>query len=217
MTAQLVSKSHLYYRSSAGDWRCERDDTFYDGIFCPEGHYKVPQDVFESQCENAGTPCPEGIYTCYCKPCVKAFEVNVYPTQTSESTVISDFNREVGCAKMDVCASVEQGKNITLHAFDNRQRANANVRVVRHFGEEALELPVHRVEDFLYEFGFSHSIRGIVILEIYVDGVQISESPIQVNVVERNCDADFPGENRISVSPRQVDFLCSTNIPSSHL
>jgi hypothetical protein len=118
---------------------------------------------------------------------------------------------------MDVCASVEQGKNITLHAFDNRQRANANVRVVRHFGEEALELPVHRVEDFLYEFGFSHSIRGIVILEIYVDGVQISESPIQVNVVERNCDADFPGENRISVSPRQVDFLCSTNIPSSHL
>ena len=135
--------------------------------------------------------------------------------------MVSDFKRNDGCAKMDVCGSVEQTKTVIFNAFDNLERPNATLRVIGYFGDaklsrtmassdqdEGRDLPVHRVDNFLYEFGFSPKVRGIVILEIYVDDVQISESPIQVNVIERNCDADFPGQDRISVSVALLfDFL----------
>lgn len=64
---------------NTGDWQCPRVTTLYQAVKCPEGHYKVPEDQFDQQCELRGLSCPkEKGYSCYCKPCIKAFEVDLF-------------------------------------------------------------------------------------------------------------------------------------------
>jgi hypothetical protein len=117
---------------------------------------------------------------------------------------------------MDVCGTVEQRKEIIFRAFDSRQRGNATVTALVHLGDEQRDLPVRQVEPFLYEFGFSHTERGIAILEVYFDGIQIPESPFQVRVQARDCDADFPGQSRIPVSACvQLKFTSDLNLSLS--
>eukprot|EP00980_Cylindrotheca_fusiformis_P005534 scaffold1172_cov115-Cylindrotheca_fusiformis.AAC.9 len=170
-----------------GNWHCERAASLYDGITCSEGQYKVREEDFKKQCENAGTPCPEG-YHCYCKPCIKAFEVSVFPVNIN-----SEYNLDKGCDKMSLCGKTEQTKEIAFHAFDNRKRENVTVTALVHLGQEERHLPVKQLEPFLYEFGFSHTERGVAVVEIYFDEVQIPESPVRVEVSARDCDADYPG------------------------
>ena len=31
------------------DWHCSRASSLYEGIICPEGHYKVPKDQFDNR------------------------------------------------------------------------------------------------------------------------------------------------------------------------
>jgi hypothetical protein len=196
----LLPGAHsLVVLDPTGDWRCEQATSLYEGITCPEGHYKVGESDFEKLCESAGQPCPEG-YSCYCQPCIKTFEVNVFPWENGGIQGSFDLNRDTGCDKMDVCGTVEQRKEILFHAFDSRQRGNATVTALAHLGDEQRDLPVRQVEPFMYEFGFSHTERGIAILEVYFDGIQIPESPFQVQVEARDCDPDFPGQSRIPVS-----------------
>jgi hypothetical protein len=188
----------LFLYHPKGNWHCERGSSLYDGIRCPEGHYKVPEKDFEKLCENAGTPCPDG-YTCYCKPCIKAFEVAVFPWNNN-SQGASEFNSGTGCAKMSLCGKAEQTKETLFRIFDNRQRDSATVTALMLFGEEEWDLPITQVEPFLYEFGFSHNERGVAILAVFFDGVQIPESPVRVEVAARDCDTDFPGKGKIPVS-----------------
>jgi hypothetical protein len=195
----LISSSpFLFVYHPTGNWHCERASTLYAGIRCPEGHYKVPEEDFENLCENAGTPCPEG-YTCYCKPCIEAFEVTVFPWN-NDTQGASELNSDTGCAKMSLCGEAEQRKETLFRVFDNRQRDNATVTALMLFGEEEWDLPITQVEPFLYEFGFSHNERGVAILAVFFDGVQIPESPVRVEVATRDCDTDFPGKGKIPVS-----------------
>ena len=77
--------------------------------------------------------------------------------------------------------------------------------VLVRLGQEELHLDVRKVEPFLYEFGFSHNELGVAILEVYVDGIQIPESPVRVEIVSRDCEAEYPGEGKVPVSL----FSCS--------
>jgi hypothetical protein len=195
----LISSSpFLFVYHPKGNWQCERASTLYGGIRCPEGHYKVSEEDFEKDCENAGTPCPDG-YTCYCKPCIKAFEVTLFPWK-NDTEGASKFNRDTGCEKMGLCGEAEQRKETLFRVFDNRQRDNATVTALMLFGEEEWDLPITQVEPFLYEFGFSHNKRGVAILAVFFDGVQIPESPVRVEVAARDCETDFPGKGKIPVS-----------------
>jgi hypothetical protein len=72
--------------------------------------------------------------------------------------------------------------------------------VKSHVGDLGIDIPAREVEPFLYEFEFSQQNKVIGILEIYVNGEQIPESPIQVQVIDRDCEAAFPGKNRAPVS-----------------
>lgn len=181
------------------EWHCERAPTLYDGIHCPTGYYKVPKSIFDKQCEESGSPCPEG-YTCYCKPCIKAADVAIFPWHDDGTHQTFDVRRDIGCSKMEICGVVEQTREIVYHAYDNRQRENSTVLATLHVGLEEIVLPVHEIEPYLYEFTVKNNERGIAILELSFDGVQIPESPLQVRVIARKCDKDYPGQGRIPVS-----------------
>lgn len=72
--------------------------------------------------------------------------------------------------------------------------------VTSHVGGVEKDVVALEVEPFLYEFEFSQPNIGISILEIFVNGEQIPESPIQIQFIGRDCEADYPGANRIPVS-----------------
>jgi hypothetical protein len=195
----LISSSpSLFVYDLKGNWHCERESTLYKSITCPEGHYKVTELEFEKDCENGGTPCPEG-YSCYCGPCIKAFEVSVFPSN-NDTLASAKFNRDTGCAKMGMCGIAEQRKDTLYRIFDNRKRDSPNITALMLFGEEEWELPVTQLEPFLYEFVFRHDERGVAILAVFFDGVQIPESPVRIEVAPRDCNTDFPGSGKIPVS-----------------
>eukprot|EP00980_Cylindrotheca_fusiformis_P005530 scaffold1172_cov115-Cylindrotheca_fusiformis.AAC.5 len=177
--------------TQTGNWHCERATSLYDGIICPDGHYKVREEDFKRQCVDAGTPCPDG-YHCYCKPCIKAFDVSIFPV-----SINSDFDRDNGCQKMGLCGEVEQTKPIRLQARDNLERNNVEVTALVRLGRDARPVSVTEVEKYLYEFQITHEETGVAIVEVYVDGVQIPESPIRVEITPRDCGVDFPGKGKI--------------------
>jgi hypothetical protein len=57
-----------------------------------------------------------------------------------------------------------------------------------------------------YTFDFTAERVGMAIVEVTVDGKQIETSPIRIQVVQRNCEADFPGHGRIASS--EGDCIC---------
>eukprot|EP00980_Cylindrotheca_fusiformis_P023386 scaffold10429_cov126-Cylindrotheca_fusiformis.AAC.17 len=196
-----------------GDWYCERADSLYDGIFCPEGYYKVPQSSFANQCDQAGQPCPEG-YSCYCKPCIQAFEVSVFPFHNETNRNIL-YSQDYGCDKMSLCGSTEQREPIVFRAFDNQQRANVTVTALLHIGQESILLDVQTVGEYLSEFTFSRERTGVAILEVLVDDIQIPESPFRVEIVERDCEVEYPGQamtaNLIGVCECSPDTIAIGN------
>lgn len=202
--------------SFAGDWHCSRAETLYDGVICPQGHYKVAKREFDKQCDEIGLGCPEG-YKCYCKPCIKAFEVDVLQwdehdtldNSTNSNSSIStakQSERHVGCDKMSLCGTVRQTEKSTFRAYDNRERPGAKVRAVMHVRQESRELKVITDPDFpfIYEFSFMDNELGVGILEVFVDGVQIPESPFRVEIIERDCDLDYPGQGKDAVGTNCV-------------
>ena len=59
--------------------KCVRDGDLYDAVSCPDGYYKRPRDAGAGRCAALGTPCPdENGYTCLCRPCFRAEELEVY-------------------------------------------------------------------------------------------------------------------------------------------
>ncbi|CAJ1945944.1 unnamed protein product [Cylindrotheca closterium] len=205
-------------QDAKGNSRCERNSKYYNGITCPDGYYKVSEDIFDAQCQAKGLSCQDG-YSCYCQPCIQAFDVSVFPWNSEDGS--SEFSQDSGCYKMSLCGVVQQRGTGVFRAFDNLRRTNATMVVKSHVGGLEKDILTREVEPFLYEFEFSQPNRGISILEIFVNGEQIPESPIQVQVVDRDCDAAYPGENRIPdaqgecVCPSgtiEIDEICaSTN------
>lgn len=101
---------------------------------------------------------------------------------------------------MDLCGAVPQTKEIRFKAQDNRKRENAVVTALMHIGQDERYLTVTETDPFVYDFGFRHNERGVAILEIFVDEVQIPDSPIRVEITSRNCDSDYPGKRMVPVS-----------------
>ena len=102
------------------------------------------------------------------------------------------------------CGSVQQTKTGTFLIYDNRERDDAEVAAVMHVGQTSFELPVTPIANmsYVYEFQYRENQLGVAILEVYVDGLQIPESPFRVEVVPRDCNVDFPGQGKEPVSDK---------------
>ncbi|CAB9525926.1 protein kinase TNNI3K (Partial), partial [Seminavis robusta] len=209
-SAGFISKDPV-----SGDLHCIRGDTLYQDIQCPPEHYKLPKDEFDRSCEVAGLECKEG-YECFCQPCIKAFEVDVFQynensdgepntmlhlaggsnnATTAVAAASASAVKQSGCSKMSVCGEVQQTKEITLRAIDNVERKNARVEAIIHMERYDITLDVYRVGPYTYEMTWGYPEVGVGILEVFVNGVQIPESPLRITVIERDCSIDFGGRN----------------------
>lgn len=174
---------------------CVRGDSLYHDIKCPVQYYKISEELYKTSCERKGLTCKTG-YECFCEPCIKAFEVDVYQYVPGEDD--TDSTPE-GCPKMSLCGQVQQTKPVSFRILDNLERIDPHVEVVMHWGSTEIRMDVEEVPNanFTYQFTWSHSEVGVGIMEIFVDGGQIPESPIRIQVIERDCDVDFPGRGML--------------------
>lgn len=90
---------------------------------------------------------------------------------------------------MALCGEIQQRDTLNFHIHDNLDRENATVTALVHFGQHTRSLEVTKTPDEknAYDFLFSQNQRGVAILEISVNGVQVPESPWRVEVTERMC------------------------------
>ena len=90
---------------------------------------------------------------------------------------------------MSICGEVQQSDVLNFHIHDNLDRDNVTVTALVHFGQETRSLDISNDpdEEYSYGFVFSQNKRGVAILELSVDGVQVPESPWRVEVIERVC------------------------------
>lgn len=194
-----------------GEWHCTRSEILYESIHCPDGHFKLPIDEYKTSCTNQGLVCQER-HDCFCKPCVKAHDVEVFEW-TEEMQLTEGANsteKHVGCDKMSLCGSVEQTKTVTFRVFDNMKRHGAELQVKMHMAKTTTNLPVKRIHDYIYEFSWSVEIVGVGVMEIFINGEQIPESPVRVQVNPRSCAVEFPGEHRSPTATGDCDCNGST-------
>ena len=184
-----------------GDWSCTRAESLYDSLTCPPEHYKLSRDDFDQACGNQGLSCQEG-YDCYCKPCIRAFEVDVFqyhPAMEGYEVANGHNEHELvgGCEKMSICGRMAQQEVIYMKVIDNQKRDNATVEALIHIGQVTHEIPVRKIGEYSFEFSWSEVDIGVGIVEVYINGEQIPESPIRVQVVQRSCDLEVGGASRV--------------------
>lgn len=168
----------------SGNFQCVRAADIVDAVVCPDGHFKREPEDIKSSCEQMGLECHG--FQCLCSPCVRAYDVDFAPTSFSES----------GCPKFSVCGVVEQTKAIQFRAVDNKKRTNVTVEasVLDEFGTNSLPQIVSADDSSPFSYTFQYHAKdqpsGVVILEVTVDGEQISESPFRLEIVDRDCVED---------------------------
>lgn len=203
-------------RYHGDEYHCIRGDTLYEDIECPDHFYKVERENFDRTCEMRGMPCKEG-YKCFCHPCIKAFEVDVFQyideLHADRTHHVTDLSKEtinqIHCEKMSMCGEIEQTKEVVFRAIDNLKRVNPEITVIVHLDHESILLDVQEVEPFTYGFNFTYGYEGVEILEIFFNGVQIPESPLRLKVVQRDCEVDFPGHHYTTTDSGQC--VCSAD------
>jgi len=98
---------------------------------------------------------------------------------------------------MEVCAKTYQGHATTLRIHDNAARDGAVFKAIVHSGNRKKTLQVRPIPSTnAYEFDVVDDQAQMQVIEILVDDVAISTSPIRVQVSPFDCEASYPGERR---------------------
>lgn len=167
-----------------GQFRCARAGEVADAVVCPPGHFKREPEDIKTSCEQIGLDCFE--FQCLCSPCVRAYDVDF--------TWVS--SERPACPKFSVCGSVEQTKSIQFKAVDNKKRSNITVVATvlddneRHVLDRMVD-PDHMAPfQYFFQYDAVEQPPGVVILEVSVDGEQISESPFRLEILDRDCQED---------------------------
>lgn len=214
----VLKEAGFLVRDEKGNWACTRPEQLYEGITCPEGYFKRNALEFENGCREAGMACDDKKdYDCFCKPCIKAFEVDVYEIndRVEDPHLLPEFygNSYEGCEKMSICGTFEQGDSLTFRIYDNMQRVGAKVEVLSHSGDSQEKLQTREVPNsrgFAYEFTVTNKKVEVHVIEILFDGKPISQSPIRVVVEDKNCEAVY-GEQSNRVPDEYGDCVCAGN------
>jgi hypothetical protein len=211
--SKLQEAGFMYLEGTA--WKCLRPDNLYDGITCPTGYFKRDETEFKNGCDQIGLGCDDNLgWSCFCKPCVKAFEVDIYhlAEEEEDNHLIEYYGAALkGCAKMEICGVTEQRKGIRMRIFDNLFRDGANVTVTVNAGSTRKTiLPIQVPNTFAYDFTISDTEARVQVLEISVNGQPISQSPVRVMVVDADCEAKY-GEGSNRLPDMEGNCICAGN------
>lgn len=152
---------------------CLRDSSVHQSISCPDGFYRLPEDIVVKRCGDLGLQCPDGRYTCVCSPCkpisARQFHLHVELTaghfihvrEHDDEDDTGDMALHVGtlsgvnaeCLRMQRCAQMSEGDPFTVWVEDAWALAR-----------QAMGLPVPR------QVIVKLTISGKVSLRLFVKG-----------------------------------------------
>lgn len=184
---------------------CVRMKNLADAVTCPPGHFVRSSGAIVKQCNVSTLECYG--QDCICKPCIKAFEVDFFPVLGHSGSMLNNTTTEneigTGCSKFSLCGTVQQEHVLSFRAIDNRARPNTMMSGGLLLPDESEEMFVfNKVEgtnvSTFFEFDFhATSMRvGQKTIKIYIDEVEIPESPFRISVVKRDCPAETGDESR---------------------
>ena len=76
---KIQEEAGFMLKDDQGNLFCTRPENLYDGITCPTGFFRRDKQEFYNGCNHIGLACDESRnQTCFCKPCVQAYDVDVY-------------------------------------------------------------------------------------------------------------------------------------------
>lgn len=195
----------------------------YDAIVCPPGHFRKKKAEVQNGCLALGLPCGDG-FQCLCRPCVKSYDVDVFPVAAVVDSE-QDEDASVGCSKMSLCGSTRQKQAITFHAVDNKKRDDMTMTAIVHSGndDESREIIANRVvvpagknsttntssaSTYTYEFDVIENTVGVIVLEVLTNGEQIPESPLRIEIKERDCQYEFNDPLALLVATEDGRCVC---------
>eukprot|EP00466_Bigelowiella_natans_P006971 jgi/Bigna1/130136/aug1.10_g4844 len=159
---------------------CRRTPSVYDDITCGAGFVK--RTLEESQRCLLNRSCPQET-NCFCGVCRAAPDVEV---------LLSGCFNSSSCEKMQICHTMEQRAQVTFYVHDNLNR-DSNMTYIFHgtpvdgFSKSG----ILNGSDSDYNFTISTPLVGEFVIELFVSGVQIDNSPFTINVLERSCEQDY--------------------------
>lgn len=181
--------------------KCVRQTTLYDSIICPPGYFKKSEAQVEAGCASVGKECPDGMQ-CVCKPCKRGYEVDVFQERAT--------SQEEGCGKMTVCGVSRQRSPVKFRMIDRLNRPDPEISYFIHIGPgisgSALNLGNHT-----YETDIKVDTVGVHIIEFFIDGSQISESPMLFEIMPRDCLTEY-GKNSLREPDGSGECVCKTNV-----
>ncbi|CAB9520615.1 Ephrin type-B receptor 3 (Fragment) [Seminavis robusta] len=213
----------MRFEEKTHSYRCVRSVELYDAITCPDGYFRKTPKLVDEGCSASGLECPSDMQ-CVCKPCLRGYDVDVFPLLEEENDGETRMTRNTGglvattttsayqgCAKMSLCGETKQTKPLTFRAVDNLKRSDLQMDVLLHEGQESRQVPVVPTANFTYEFTLSARLVGVMTLEIFAGEEQIPESPLRILVNDRACAAEFGGEYEANSSG---ECVCKGNYVS---
>lgn len=194
------------------DWSFEG---IYDMITCPDGSFKKPLDQVKRGCQDEGFDCPlafDGVIACTCHPCKEGDRIEVMMDVVESlsgpavvvrnaSVAAAGSNLTRGCTKMERCATVGYGSLLVLRVFDNSlpEKDTIITWAVRY--TETKNVTGGTVKGLQYEYvaNITMTEYGEHLLQVYMDGQEIPNSPFLVFVAPDNCTG---GHEIFSLSER---------------
>ena len=110
---------------------------------------------------------------------------------------------------MSLCGKTEQTKPIAFNIVDNRKRDGVKVKVLVHLEYSDMELDVETLDEpYVYRVSWTQDHAGVNIMEVFFDDEQVPQSPFRVQISDRQCEVEFPGERRSNTDEGACE--CST-------
>lgn len=224
MSSFRPARSYFYLRAileetgfliqDSDGWHCLRPSNLHEGITCPPGHFKRDVEEFENGCKHIGLTCGAEDHTCFCKPCVEAFDVDVYHLDDGQVDphMVETYGASLpGCKKMEICGILKQRESITMRIYDNMLRDGANVTAIcTHGDDDHNTIPVTNIPGtYGYEFTITDNQVRVHVVEVFINGILTSQSPIRIAVEEADCDSQY-GEGSNRVPDSEGNCVCAS-------
>mmetsp|Transcript_24363 Transcript_24363/g.54895 ORF Transcript_24363/g.54895 Transcript_24363/m.54895 type:complete len:1195 (-) Transcript_24363:108-3692(-) len=194
---------------TTGQMECIRGTAMYDSITCPSGYFKQTEAEVAAGCAKLKLACPTDS-SCTCKPCTKAFDVDVFQVNDTSAVSTSSDQTYLGCAKMTTCAVSQQRSKFKFSIIDNKKRDNMRFTYALHLTNNLVKGVANKTStSYSYVIEEQINEKGQWLIEVFANDVQISESPLFIQIASRDCAAVY-GSNSLRVATDAGDCVCNS-------
>ena len=214
------SKIVSFSDPSASNGHCVRFSSIVDAVTCPPGHFVRTSEEIRNKCNQTGLDCYGNDCICQpCVKAfqVDVFTTPLDDDDDDDDETMTIMSQQYpspsltigrGCLKFSVCGRVQQEHVLRIYAVDNVGRINATITGVflasggdvKGTEEDSVggEIPftfqrttiANHTDIFHYDYLSTRTPVGTKIIQVFLNGQEIPQSPFRLWVAKRDCATD---------------------------